>query len=200
MSAVAAAGFPALPACPECGALLPDLAPDHFVKCSQCSARVIGQVFPALEMAARQPVGSGERAMEGEAVCFFHPGKRAELSCSRCGRFVCSLCEMPIGSERVCPTCLASGLDDGKMEELITRRVVWGQLALILGLLPLLTMRWPFWVITGPAAIGVAIYGWNQPGSLVRGRRRIAGILGLLLGVVQLGVVGFIVYAIRESF
>ena len=86
------------------------------------------------------------------------------------------------------------------MDELIPRRVVWGQLSLIVGFFPLLSMMWPFWLITGPAAIGLAIYGWNQPGSLVRGRRRIAGILGLLLGCVQLGVVGFIVYAIREAF
>ena len=107
---------------------------------------------------------------------------------------------MVIGSEHVCPTCLASGLDDGKMEALVSRRIVWGQVSLLTGFLPLLSMMWPFWVITGPAAIGLALYGWNKPGSLVQGRRRLSAIIGLLLGVVQLGVVGVIVYAIRDSF
>lgn len=200
MSAVAAAGTPALPVCPHCGDPVADLAPGHFVKCNRCATLLLGQVFPALAAAAHQPIQSGERAMEGDAVCFFHAGKRAELSCSRCGRFICSLCEMPIGSERVCPTCLAGGLENGKMEELVPRRVVWGQLALITGLLPLLSMMWPFWIITAPAAIGLAIYGWNQPGSLVRGRRRFAAFLGLLLGCAQLGILGVIVYAIRDSF
>jgi hypothetical protein len=76
------------------------------------------------------------------------------------------------------------------VDELAPRRVVWGQLALITGGLPLLLFifMWPFFVITGPAAIGVAIYGWKRPGSLVRGRRRVAATFGLLFGLAQVGI------------
>jgi hypothetical protein len=201
MSAVAAAGLPALPACPECREPVPDLTPDHFVRCGRCGTHLTGSVFPAVSLLREQPIQTGERAVEGDAVCFFHPGKRAEHSCARCGRFICGLCDMPIGKEHICPTCLGSGLESGKLEELTPRRIVWGQLAMITGGLPLLMFffMWPFFVITGPAAVGVAIYGWNKPGSLVKGRRRVAASLGLILGLAQIAIFVAMAIFIRQS-
>lgn len=85
------------------------------------------------------------------------------------------------------------------MEELTPRRIVWGQMALLAGCLPLLTLMWPLYVITGPAAIGLAIYGWNKPGSLVSGRRRVAASFAILFGLLQIAVCAFAFYAIRSA-
>lgn len=170
------------------------------MRCEHCRTALSGHIFPALESGSHLQIQRGERALEGDAVCFFHPEKRAEQSCSRCGRFVCGLCEMPVGREHLCPTCLGSGLESGKMEELTPRRIVWGQMALLVGGLPLLTLMWPFYVITGPAAIGLAIYGWKKPGSLVNGRRRVAASFAIFFGLLQIAACAFVFYAIRSAF
>src|SRR4051812_5436334 len=183
--------------CPQCGTGLM-LGPEAegvltFVttNCPRCQTRLLAHVFPAIHRQER--IGTpGQAALEGESTCFFHPAKRAAAVCDRCGRFLCSLCDLPMGSRHVCPKCLASGMEkEGPLPELLTRRVSWGRLALLFGLLPVLLG--PFlmmlWFITGPAAVFCAIYGWRKPPSLVRGRRRPSAIIGLLLGLAQIAAV-----------
>ncbi len=199
MSAAAVAGSPVQFACPVCRRPVLDLTPESFVRCGFCRTELCGQVFPALASEVSRPVQRGEQALEGDAVCFFHPQKRAEETCSKCGRFVCALCEMPIDKEHFCPTCLGSSLEHGMLEELVPRRIVWGQLALLSGLLPLITFMWPFYIVTGPAAVGFAIYGWRKPGSLVRGKRRVAASFGLLFGLIQIVAFVALVILVRQS-
>lgn len=180
-------------ACPRCGTLL---AGESFmsagsVNCPSCRSQLTGRVFPAFWSPAPPEVQLGEAAMEGDATCYFHDGKKAALACESCGRFICALCEVRIGSRRVCPTCLGKGLKGDKIAELVTSRLCWSNSALLAGWLPLLfgVVVWPLLVITGPAAIFAALYGWNKPGSLTRGKRHWAAVLGLLGGIGQLVLV-----------
>ncbi len=165
--------------------------------CPECRTQVGGRLFPALHAPAAPLVQRGEAADEGEASCFFHPAKKAALACERCGRFICALCEVKVGSVQVCPTCFDQGLRSDKMLNLVTSRICWPNSAFLAGWLPFLIFPlWPLLAIAGPAAIFAALYGWKKPGSLVRGRRRWMAILGLLGGLMQialfLGVVWFI--------
>src|SRR5262249_43696258 len=131
---------------------------------------------------------SGERATEGEAVCFFHPEKRAATSCERCGRFLCALCDVPFGGKHLCPTCL----DASKLPDLVNRRIVWSQMSLIVGFLPFLLgifcspFSFGIFLIGGPAAIILALWKWRQPGSVVHGQRHWMAILAIIGGLLQL--------------
>lgn len=187
---------PAAVACPACGY---GLAPEAIgrvseVACPQCRTLLCGDFFPVFWSPPATGSGMADRADDGEAVCFFHPENRATLSCDRCGRFVCTVCDMPLGTRHLCPTCLSSGLGAEKLPELIVRRFHWANAAFLAGLLPLFAFfLWPFFIVTGPLAIFCALFGWKRPGSVPRGRRHWVAVLGLLLGIVQLAVlVGFI--------
>jgi hypothetical protein len=135
-------------------------------------------------------LSGSEHAVEGDAVCFFHAKNRASLACDACGRFVCSICDLAIGSRHLCPVCLSRGLGRDKLPEIVPRRVLWSKTAFWIGLLPLLlgVFLWPFFIITGVTAVIVALIGWKRPGSLIRGRQRWAAVTGIVLGVAQLAV------------
>jgi len=54
--------------------------------CPSCEAPLKVDVYPALFTGA-QPGKTGESL----AGCFYHPAKRAAVTCGSCGRFLCAL-------------------------------------------------------------------------------------------------------------
>jgi hypothetical protein len=186
--------------CPKCSLTLESayFGPGTWVECPACRSALSATVFPAmLNPPDAVTSASGERAIEGEAVCFFHPEKRAAASCQRCGRFLCTLCDVPFGGKHLCPACL----DSTKLPELVSKRLIWGQLARILGIWPLLglftcfpvfIMIWYVIFATGPAAIITALWGWKKPPSLVHGHRHGAAVAGIIGGLIQISMmIGF---------
>jgi len=177
----------------------PTWAGGGLVDCPFCHASMTITGFPALSR-SEPGSGAGERAIDGDAACFFHPEKKASIVCDQCGRFICALCDLPIGSRHVCPTCLESGLArQERLPELVTKRLCWGQLSLFISLVvPFLFF--PLAPLSGSAAIFCGVYGWNKPGSLVKGRRRVSAFFGILFGLLQLlAVVGFCMLAWKKS-
>src|SRR5882724_9309187 len=84
--------------CARCEMPLSRWEPDTGTAfCRLCGSNNTVHAFPAIlaNAAATRP----ESAMEGEAACFDHPGKRAVAACSQCGRYVCGLCSIDFGSE-----------------------------------------------------------------------------------------------------
>ena len=187
----ATASIPAL-ACPQCGtALAPDaLGSGHGTACPHCRCELHGSIFPAFWKSPADLASRAQQAGEGEAVCFFHPENRAALSCERCGRFICPVCEFTVGTRHICPTCFSSGLTGEKLPEIIPWRFIWADAALFTGILPILfgIFVWPFIIVSGAVAIFLAIFGWKRPGSLPRGRRRWAAIVGIIGGIVQIAI------------
>jgi hypothetical protein len=190
--------------CPKCRlAIDPNgIAPGAALDCPACRSNLSFTIFPAL---AHPPetvsTASGEHALEGEAVCFFHGEKRATVACQRCGRFLCSLCDVPFGGRHLCPSCL----DVTKMPELIKRRWIGPQTALFLGMGPICFFficffMWPLLPFSGLAAIVVALWSWRKPPSLVHGSRRWMSILGLLGGIGQVAGVAIFVAFLAGSF
>jgi hypothetical protein len=76
-------------------------------------------------------------ALSNQATCFFHPEKAFQACCQRCGRFVCALCDLQLGSEHVCPTCFERGRADSGPEaskaEWRYRDVLYDSIALTVG-------------------------------------------------------------------
>ena len=176
--------------CPRCalGLDLTGFAGGALVDCPACRSRLRAEVYPAFENPpAAVSTSSGEHALDGEAACFFHPEKRAVLACEACGRFVCALCDVPLGTRHLCPTCLGTS----KAPELIALRWCWANVALLVGIVPLVLSfgMWPVLFLSGPAAMFIALWSWNKPGSLVGGPRHWVAMLGLIGGVLQLGII-----------
>src|SRR4051794_9668325 len=135
--------------------------------CTLCGANNSVRAFPAIlaNTAAARP----ESAMEGEAACFDHPGKRAVAACSQCGRYVCSLCSVDFGAEVWCPSCVTARAGRAQAANLETSRTLYDSIALTLPLASLI--MWPFTIVAAPAALVISIAKWKAPRSLVRRNR-----------------------------
>src|SRR5215469_16669861 len=95
--------------CARCSTPLPnwELATGDRAVCTNCLAPNTVRVFPALF--ARGSAAMADPALEGDAACFDHPGKKAVASCQQCGRFVCQLCSVDFNGVVRCPSCMAGG-------------------------------------------------------------------------------------------
>src|SRR5579872_3377809 len=118
--------------------------------CPRCRAQVDVTVFPAM---TRPSAGERPQAIQidTEASCFYHSSNRAASPCEDCGRFLCKLCEIPLGGKTVCPSCFASGAKENKIQDLDHKRTMYDSIALLLATLPGLAV-WPA-LFTAPAAL-----------------------------------------------
>lgn len=171
--------------CPSCKHEIPpeEWAGRRQVRCDHCGDRLEFIPFPALS--ATRTVARSEAAELGaDATCFFHAANRATAVCSSCGRLLCSVCAVDFAGQCLCPSCIAQR--PATRPENVKTSILWDGIALMTALLPLL--MWPITLVTAPTAIGLAIYGWNKPCSLVRGSR-VRLVLALLAASAQ--VVGW---------
>jgi hypothetical protein len=190
-------------ACPKCAFVLhPDSAAGGGpVDCPACRSVLHIALFPAFTDPPEQvSTSSGEQALTGESACFFHPEKRADTTCDSCGRFLCTLCDVPFAGRHLCPACL----DATKLPELQTTRVDWDKLTAMIGWLPIVLapVCFPFFFIvlgTGPGAIVLGLWTWRREGSLVHGRRHWLSVLGMAGGLLQIAGVAFIIWGIIYS-
>jgi hypothetical protein len=174
---------PALP-CPRCKRVLgPESWSDaeHGV-CFRCKTEYEFVAFPALN-ATRAQIAPQAAVLAADSVCFFHPENRAETICEGCGRLLCVVCSVPFAGQKLCPTCIA-GAKTSEAPAMLRDRVLYDGIALALAGLPLFI--WPFTLITAPAALGMVVYGWNKPGSLVRGRSRARQIIAVILALLEI--------------
>ncbi|MFT3831451.1 MAG: hypothetical protein QM691_17275 [Opitutaceae bacterium] len=171
--------------CPSCHRALPrdSWLNERQVHCRHCDSDIEFVSFPALH--ANRSVARSETATLGEdATCFFHATNRAAAVCSGCGRLLCAVCAVDFAGQCLCPACIANR--PTSRPDNVPSRVLWDSFSLMLATLPLI--MWPLTVLTAPTSIGLAIYGWNKPCSLVRGSRGRL-VLAIVLGLAQ--VVGW---------
>lgn len=178
-------------ACPSCKRRLRETAwhDEHSGRCESCHADFEAFTFPALRNARLVPKPQAV-VVADDSTCFFHAENQAEKVCESCGRFLCSVCAVPFGGNVLCPRCIAA--EKAKSPTGITKRALAGAIALSLALVPLLV--WPFTVITAPLTIGFVIWGWNLPGSLVRGRGRWKMVVAGLIALAQISGWCFVLY------
>jgi hypothetical protein len=180
----APANIAAVP-CTKCNA--PLMPADAFngpglIPCPVCGKLLHLEIFPALYRRIA-PGRAGEAVVEEvEASCFYHPQKKAVLPCESCGRFVCALCDCVLHGQHLCPACLESGRNKGKIKSLENRRVLHDSMAL--GFAVISMIPYFFW-FAAPAAIYISIRRWNAPNSIVpRGKFRY--VLAIIISVLVL--------------
>jgi hypothetical protein len=171
--------------CAKCAKPLPAeaFAAGNAIKCPSCNLPLQAEVFPSLLHPQNQEGNSLETAATGEASCFYHPQKRAAVTCESCGRFLCSLCDLQIHGSHLCPNCLQQGKKKGRIRDLERERVLYSDIALSLSIIPILF--WPATLLTAPATIYLAIRYWNAPGSIVSGRK-IRFILAVIIALAEI--------------
>ena len=174
---------PALP-CPHCKRVL---GPEAWIDaghatCPTCDKEFEFFGFPALTATAEK-IAPQTAVLAADSVCFFHAENRAEAVCDGCGRYLCGLCDVPLGDAHYCPSCLETGKRKPTAATLDTQRTLWDQIALSLAVLPMLIFY--LTIITAPIAIVLGIRHWKTPGSLVR-RSRWRFVVAIGLGAIQL--------------
>ena len=177
-------------ACPRCSRSFDALqwVDEASARCRYCEEEYEVISFPAL---TRQPqvVRAQQVAVAEDSSCFFHSSNQAERVCDGCGRFICAVCSIPSPGGHYCPACLSASKDK---ETAITSRVLYGSMALMLAIVPVLI--WPFTFVTAPITLGLLVYGWNKPGSLVRRSERVKlGIAGVI-ALAQVVGWGFVIF------
>ncbi len=171
--------------CSKCSAALPA---DAFnaagpTACPGCGSLIRADVFPAL-FRKNAPAAAENVLAESEAGCFFHPHKKAVVSCASCGRFLCSLCDIEFGGRHVCPSCLEAGKSKRKIRNLETERVLYDSIALSLAIVPIL--MWFLTIVTAPISIYYSLRHWKSPTSILP-RTKIRFVFALIISVLQLG-------------
>jgi len=164
---------------------------DEFRSCPSCGAMTYGVIFPAFAKGV-SPSRPGETLiLDTDASCFYHPQKKAEVACEYCGRFLCALCDVEIERKHLCPPCIESGKQKGRIKTLENRRTLYDSIALSLSLFPLLIFY--FTIITAPIAIYMVFRYWNAPTSILhRGKWRM--VVALIFSASQIVGWGLLTY------
>lgn len=156
------------------------------IPCPRCSLPLWTRAFPATlrQLAA----GSSGEVLTSEELssCFFHPTKKAEVSCGQCGRFLCALCDLEVEGKHLCPTCLEAGMKKQSLATFKTAVTRWDNIALMLATVPLVVVLGIYFTIfTAPAALFIALWKWNSPRERLVGRGRGRLIFAMVLAVIQ---------------
>lgn len=179
--------------CPVCDAPLKPGKTNQIVDvtCPLCSAEVQTAVFPALFQHQVKSHRSSSLIMADETSCFYHKNKKAILPCSVCGRFMCTLCDMHINGQHLCPACMKSCKQElGNLEN---HRVLYDKIAFYLAIIPFTLFLWFMTVITAPATIFIVIRYWKAPNSIVSGSR-FRYITALVLALIQITGIALLIY------
>jgi hypothetical protein len=155
---------------------------DGIHRCPDCRNVLRADVFNAFHTPPASGAAGEMVRQQGQAECYYHPGKQAVIPCSACGRLLCSLCEIELDGRILCMGCIESGRSNQKIRSLENHRTLYSNIALALSIIPALFV-FPT-LITAPAAIFVALRYWKAPGSIVK-RMRWRSVLAILFGAGQ---------------
>jgi hypothetical protein len=180
-------------ACPHCRTIQSvDLVnTGRLEPCPGCSTLLRTDVFKAFLRRVDQGAKAEDVEAREEAQCFYHPGKKALVPCSVCGRLLCAVCRIELDGQSLCVSCLQAGRDKQKISALQHQRTLYDSIALNLAFWPML-MIFPT-LLTAPAALYFAVRHFRVPAAILP-RTYLKNILALLLAAGQ--IAGWIVFAV----
>ncbi len=184
-------------ACPKCNtafAVEPGIV-DVAATCPGCSSDLEAHFYPAFYRPME--VGAAPAALTDltEASCFYHPQKQAVRICDGCGRLICALCSIDLGSQHLCPNCISSGKKKGNLSTLENGRTRYDSIALSLAVFGILTSF--FSLVLAPAAIYISVRHWKSPLGLTGGSRArfvAAIVIASISLVVWGGIIGLAIF------
>lgn len=153
-----------------------------MAQCSFCGVLIRVDAFPAMFGKLASETSGDQLLVDSEAGCFYHPKKKAVISCSSCGRFLCALCDVEFGGQHLCTSCLETGKKKHKIKNMENHRTLYDTIVLTLAIAPIMLV-WAT-IITAPMVIFMAIRYWNAPTSIIP-RTRVRSIVALILGSLQ---------------
>ncbi len=184
--------------CPNCEAQLPieDWNNGKYNHCPGCNTRTKITVFPMLT--DKQPASpSALNTLSGESSCFYHSEKKAILACSTCGRFLCTLCDLEIDGNNICPDCLSSGKRKKTINILENRFTRYDSIMIALVFFPML--MFPFLVFTAPGVIFFSIWSWRKPVSLFP-KNKTKTLLAIIFATIEIVGISIFAYYIIQEF
>ncbi len=164
--------------------------------CDSCGTPVLAHIFPAFFEALDSGTKAAAAIPREDANCFYHDDKRATEICGQCGRLLCSVCDVIIHAQHICPGCIESNRNNSKLTRFQSRRMMHDNIALLLAFAPLV-LGWTG-ILAAPAAIVYSIVRWRAPGSLLP-RTRIRFVFAILLAIISMTVVGFVIVGMIAS-
>jgi len=171
--------------CPRCNIPLewqffntPDMT-----RCPSCATRLRIEIFPAFFGEPPTTETVAPLAVGNEAGCYFHPRKKAVVPCAMCGRCICSLCDIELSEQHVCPSCFEAGQNKHTITALETHRVLYDDIALALSIIPMIFIL-PT-IATAPISIYLSIRHWKSPTSIIP-RTKVRFIIAILLSLFQI--------------
>ena len=155
----------------------------ELVECPSCHDPIHVDAFPALLQGLQEGTAGEFLLTDDESGCFFHPNKKAVISCSNCGRFLCALCDVEFGDSHLCTSCLESGKKKHKIKNLENHRTLYDNIALSMAVIPLIV--WFITIITAPLSLILVIRYWKAPSSIIL-RTKIRFIIAFIIGFLQI--------------
>ncbi len=157
--------------------------PSRVSHCPSCGVQIHIIAFPALTKDVSAGKTGDPLLLDDESGCFYHPGKKAVIPCSCCGRYLCTLCDVEINNQHICPPCIETGKSGQMFDNMVTQLVRYDRIAFYLSLVSMLL---PFLLFfTAPLVIYMAIRYWKKTVSLVSGGK-IRFAAALVISVVQI--------------
>jgi hypothetical protein len=192
--------MPATLLCPNCSEPLAIslFVPGQSGQCPACHAQVEAYIFPEFHRDPAPRPGF-HLAEENEAVCFFHLRYRAKTPCDNCGRFLCDICAINVGSRQLCAECLSQLRKQKNETGLVLYAPLFDNTALFLVTAPLLTGIFSFLTFfSAPVSLFLSFYYWPRQWTLLpRSRLRFA--IAIFLSVLLISSWAFAVYYIATA-
>jgi hypothetical protein len=181
--------------CPHCSERLPVnlFVPGHPGECPACHSQVEAHIFPEFyrDSFARPDV---HPAQEHEAVCYFHSRYRARIPCDNCGRFLCEICAISVGSRQLCADCLSQLRKQRNETGLVQYAPLFDNVALFLVTAPVVTVIFGvFTILSAPVSSFLSIYYWSRQWNLLP-RSRLRFGVAILISVLLIGFWAFVFY------
>jgi hypothetical protein len=189
--------MPAHLTCPHCSGPLPVnlFAAGQSGRCPSCYSQVEAYIFPEFH---KEPAARSEilLAQEHEAVCYFHSRYRAKNPCDNCGRFLCEICAINVGSRQLCAECLSLMRKQRNETGLVQYAALFDNVSLFLVTAPVITIFfWFLTILSAPVSIFLSFYYWPRQWNLLP-RSRIRFVLAILFSLILIGFWVFLIYYI----
>jgi len=189
--------------CPKCRQSLASLSSRDLAglrACPSCGLTLAITVFPAYGKVPLPGRAAANRANDADAACFFHPTKRAEVPCDRCGRYLCALCQLVVDGQNLCPACVLRPAENGSTAIAEKARLRWDLLIWVLVVAPPLTICFGiFTPLSCVVAIGIGIWKLRSPPSRIhRSRLRLIGGIGAAVGVL-VATIALVTIAVSQT-